>query len=126
MTPEKGRELLLVEDNDVNREMLQRRLMRAGYTVISAADGQEALDKMHEAKPDLVLLDINLPVKDGWTVAREASQDVALKSIPIIALTAHAMESDRQQALASGCDDYATKPIDFPELLVKIEHLLAS
>ena len=126
MTREKGCELLLVEDHDVNREMLQRRLMRAGYTVISAADGQEALDKMHGAKPDLVLLDINLPVKDGWTVAREASQDVALKSIPIIALTAHAMESDRQQALASGCDDYATKPIDFPELLVKIEHLLAS
>ncbi len=126
MSRDEGRRLLLVEDNDINREMLQRRLQRAGYTVISAADGQQALDQMRQAKPDLVLLDINLPVKDGWAVAREASVDPVLQSIPVIALTAHAMESDRQQALDSGCHDYATKPIDFPNLLVKIETLLKS
>ena len=126
MSSGQGRKLLLVEDNEVNREMLQRRLLRAGYTVVCAADGQQALDQMRSETPDLVLLDINLPVKDGWQVAREASNDEALQSIPVIALTAHAMESDRQQALDSGCDDYATKPIDFPNLLVKIETLLSS
>lgn len=126
MSSGQGRKLLLVEDNEVNREMLQRRLLRAGYTVVCAADGQQALDQMRAETPDLVLLDINLPVKDGWQVAREASNDEALQSIPVIALTAHAMESDRQQALDSGCDDYATKPIDFPNLLVKIETLLSS
>ena len=126
MNSGQGRKLLLVEDNEVNREMLQRRLLRAGYTVVCAADGQQALDQMRAETPDLVLLDINLPVKDGWQVAREASNDEALQSIPVIALTAHAMESDRQQALDSGCDDYATKPIDFPNLLVKIETLLSS
>ncbi len=81
---------------------------------------------MRDIKPALVLLDINLPVKDGWTVAKEASSDSNIQDIPIIALTAHAMESDRQQALASGCQDYATKPIDFPELLIKIENLLTT
>ena len=125
MTTHASRHLLLVEDNEVNREMLQRRLQRAGFTLDCAADGQEALDKMRSLQPALVLLDINLPVKDGWTVAKEAIADPQIQDIPIIALTAHAMESDRQQALASGCQDYATKPIDFPELLIKIEKLLA-
>ena len=125
MTTHASRHLLLVEDNEVNREMLQRRLQRAGFTLDCAADGQEALDKMRSLQPALVLLDINLPVKDGWTVAKEAIADLQIQDIPIIALTAHAMESDRQQALASGCQDYATKPIDFPELLIKIEKLLA-
>lgn len=125
MTTHASRHLLLVEDNEVNREMLQRRLQRAGFTLDCAADGQEALDKMRTLQPALVLLDINLPVKDGWTVAKEAIADPQIQDIPIIALTAHAMESDRQQALASGCQDYATKPIDFPELLIKIEKLLA-
>jgi len=125
MTTHASRHLLLVEDNEVNREMLQRRLQRAGFTLDCAADGQEALDKMRTLQPALVLLDINLPVKDGWTVAKEAIADPQIQDIPIIALTAHAMESDRQQALASGCQDYATKPIDFPDLLIKIEKLLA-
>ncbi|MBT6038352.1 MAG: response regulator [Halieaceae bacterium] len=124
MTTHVSRHLLLVEDNEVNREMLQRRLKRAGFTLDCAADGQEALDKMRTLRPALVLLDINLPVKDGWTVAKEASADPQIQDLPIIALTAHAMESDRQQALAAGCQDYATKPIDFPELLIKIEKLL--
>lgn len=125
MITDASRHLLLVEDNEVNREMLQRRLQRAGFTLDCAADGQEALDKMRTLQPALVLLDINLPVKDGWTVAKEAIADPQIQDIPIIALTAHAMESDRQQALASGCQDYATKPIDFPDLLIKIEKLLA-
>ena len=125
MTTHASRHLLLVEDNEVNREMLQRRLQRAGFTLDCAADGQEALDKMRTLQPALVLLDINLPVKDGWTVAKEAIADSQIQDIPIIALTAHAMESDRQQALASGCQDYATKPIDFPDLLIKIEKLFA-
>ena len=126
MTTKESRPLLLVEDNEVNREMLQRRLQRAGYSLDCAADGREALDKMRELLPALVLLDINLPVKDGWTVAKEASSDATIQDIPIIALTAHAMASDREQALAAGCQDYATKPIDFPELLIKIERLLNS
>ena len=126
MTTNMSRHLLLVEDNEVTREMLQRRLQRVGYTLDCAADGQEALDKMRDVKPALVLLDINLPVKDGWTVAKEAGSDSDIQDIPIIALTAHAMESDRQQALASGCRDYATKPIDFPALVIKIENLLTA
>ena len=126
MTTNMSRHLLLVEDNEVNREMLQRRLQRVGYTLDCAADGQEALDKMRDVKPALVLLDINLPVKDGWTVVKEARSDSDIQDIPIIALTAHAMESDRQQELASGCRDYATKPIDLPELVIKIENLLTA
>ena len=126
MTTNMSRHLLLVEDNEVNREMLQRLLQRVGYTLDCAADGQEALDKMRDVKPALVLLDINLPIKDGWTVVEEARSDSDIQDIPIIALTAHAMESDRQQALASGCRDYATKPIDFPALVIKIENLLTA
>ena len=116
--------VLLVEDNALNRDMLSRRLGRAGFTVITAEDGAAALDKMRANAPDAVLLDMNLPVKDGWTVASEAKQDSALATIPIIALTAHAMEADRQKALSAGCDDYATKPIDFPALVAKLEALL--
>jgi two-component system cell cycle response regulator DivK len=97
---------------------------RAGFTVITAEDGAAALDEMRANAPDAVLLDMNLPVKDGWTVASEAKQDPALAPIPIIALTAHAMEADRQKALSAGCDDYATKPIDFPALVAKLEALL--
>lgn len=116
--------VLLVEDNALNRDMLSRRLGRAGFTVITAEDGAAALDEMRANAPDAVLLDMNLPVKDGWTVASEAKQDPALATIPIIALTAHAMEADRQKALSAGCDDYATKPIDFPALVAKLEALL--
>ncbi len=116
--------VLLVEDNEINRDMLIRRLSRAGFTVVAAGDGAEALDKMRKEHPALVLLDMNLPVKDGWTTCQEARSDAVLSDIPIIALTAHAMDSDREHALSIGCNDYATKPIDFPDLLKKIERLL--
>ena len=115
--------VLLVEDNELNREMLIRRLTRAGIKVIPAADGQQALDLMISEQPSVVLMDMNLPVLDGWTACRRARKDERIRHIPIIALTAHAMESDRLDALQAGCDDYATKPVDFPELLQKIDRL---
>ena len=115
--------VLLVEDNELNREMLMRRLTRAGIKVIPAADGQQALDLMISEQPSVVLMDMNLPVLDGWTACRRAREDKRIRHIPIIALTAHAMESDRLDALQAGCDDYATKPVDFPDLLRKIDRL---
>jgi CheY-like chemotaxis protein len=115
--------VLLVEDNVLNRDMLVRRLKRAGIEVIVAGDGQQALDAMVSAQPRVVLMDMNLPVLDGWTACRRAREDPRISHIPIIALTAHAMESDRLNALQAGCDDYATKPVDFPGLLIKIEKL---
>lgn len=118
--------ILLVEDNELNREMLFRRLTRAGHTVITACDGQQALDLMISEQPVLVLMDMNLPVLDGWTACRMARQDERISHIPIIALTAHAMEDDRRKALQAGCDDYATKPVDFPDLLRKIGMLAPS
>ena len=118
--------ILLVEDNELNRDMLVRRLNRAGLAVISAENGQQALDMMASEQPALVLMDMNLPVLDGWTACRKAREDERIKHIPIIALTAHAMEADRMNALEAGCDDYATKPVDFPGLLIKIEKLTGS
>lgn len=118
------RPILLVEDNQLNCEMLTRRLTRAGYTVVTAADGKQALALMASVLPALVLMDMNLPVMDGWTACRTAREDPQLRDIPIIALTAHAMDADRRSALAAGCDDYATKPIDFPELLNQIRRLI--
>jgi len=118
------RHILLVEDNEVNRNMLTRRLERAGHTVITAADGETALNVMREEQPAVVLMDMNLPVKDGWTACFEAKADGAIRDIPIIALTAHAMEEDKARALAAGCTDFATKPIDFPALLSVIEAAL--
>jgi len=115
--------LLLVEDNELNRDMLRRRLTRAGFAVLTAGDGREALERMETEQPALVLMDMNLPVLNGWSACREARDNPATRAIPIIALTAHAMETDRQNALGAGCDDYATKPIDFPALLAKIEAL---
>lgn len=115
--------ILLVEDNELNRDMLIRRLNRAGIDVVPAENGQQALDKMRSEQPSLVLMDMNLPVMDGWTACRKARADTSIAHIPIIALTAHAMEADRLSALDAGCDDYATKPIDFPGLLIKIEKL---
>ena len=112
--------ILLVEDNEVNRDMLVRRLQRAGYKVATAGDGEAALTAMREQHPAVVLMDMNLPVKDGWTACREAQQDSSIAGIPIIALTAHAMEEDKHRALEAGCSDYATKPVDFPDLLTKI------
>jgi two-component system, cell cycle response regulator DivK len=123
--PEQG-PILLVEDNELNCEMLTRRLTRAGFAVITAGDGKQALALMGSARPALVLMDMNLPVMDGWTACRTAREDEQLRHTPIIALTAHAMDADRRSALAAGCDDYATKPIDFPELLAKIRRLIAS
>ena len=117
------RPILLVEDNELNRDMLIRRLKRAGKDVIWAGDGQQALNLMATEQPCVVLMDMNLPVLDGWTACRRARADDKIKEIPLIALTAHAMEADRLNALEAGCDDYATKPIDFPGLLIKIEKL---
>ena len=114
------RSILLVEDNEVNRDMLVRRLQRAGHEVTTAGDGEAALTTMREQQPALVLMDMNLPVKDGWTACREAQRDESIAEIPIIALTAHAMEEDKHRALEAGCSDYATKPVDFPDLLTKI------
>ena len=118
--------ILLVEDNELNRDMLVRRLTRAGLDVITAGNGQEALDLMVSEQPALVLMDMSLPVLDGWTACRRAREDERIRQIPIIALTAHAMESDRLHALEAGCDDFATKPVDFPALLTKIRTLADS
>ncbi len=114
---------LLVEDNELNRDMLIRRLTRAGLDVITAGDGQQALEVMRAELPAVVLMDMNLPVMDGWTACRAAREDARIGHIPIIALTAHASERDRRAALDAGCCEYATKPIDFPGLLQKIERL---
>ena len=115
--------ILLVEDNELNRDMLVRRLNRAGFDVISAGNGQQALNLMLSDQPRVVLMDMTLPVLDGWTACRMAREDERISHIPIIALTAHALEADRLNALAAGCDDFATKPVDFPGLLIKIEKL---
>ena len=112
--------ILLVEDNQVNRDMLVRRLQRAGHQVATVGDGEAALIAMRQQQPAVVLMDMNLPIKDGWTACREAQQDASIAEIPIIALTAHAMEEDKHRALEAGCSDYATKPVDFPDLLKKI------
>jgi two-component system cell cycle response regulator DivK len=118
--------ILLVEDNELNRDMLVRRLSRAGQRVICAGDGAQALELMAKEQPSVVLMDMNLPVLDGWTAVRLAREDDQIKHIPIIALTAHAMEADRLNALDAGCNDYATKPVDFPGLLIKINKLTRS
>lgn len=116
--------ILLVEDNELNRDMLSRRLARRGYEVLMAVDGLEALDVAASARPALVLMDMSLPLMDGWETTRRLKADPALRAIPVVALTAHAMEGDRERALAAGCDDFDTKPIEFERLLGKIEGLL--
>lgn len=116
--------ILLVEDNEMNRDMLSRRLQRKGFDLVLAVDGQQGIDIARSVHPDLVLLDMSLPVKDGWQVAAELKADATLRRIPVIALTAHAMADDRQRALSAGCDDYDTKPVDLPRLLSKIQTLL--
>lgn len=119
--------LLLVEDNELNRDMLSRRLERRGYSITMAADGEKALQKITEHKDiDLVLLDMDLPVKDGWTVTREMRNNPDYHNIPIIALTAYAMAGDREKALQEGCNEYETKPVEFDRLVGKIERLLES
>lgn len=116
--------ILLVEDNEMNRDMLSRRLTRKQFDVVIATDGGQGVEMAHSEHPDLILMDMSLPVKDGWTATKEIKSAEDTKHIPIIALTAHAMSGDREQALAAGCDDYDTKPIELPRLLGKIETLL--
>ena len=116
--------ILIVEDNEMNRDMLSRRLERRGFTIVMAVDGQQGVDMTRSEKPDLVLMDMSLPVMDGWTATQTIKGDAELKSIPVIALTAHAMEGDREKAMAAGCDDYDTKPIELPRLLEKIAKFL--
>ncbi|HKY88171.1 MAG TPA: response regulator [Pseudorhodoplanes sp.] len=113
--------VLLVEDNEMNRDMLSRRLTRNGYDVVIAVNGQEGVDMAGSQKPDLILMDMSLPVLDGWEATRRLKADPATASIPVIALTAHAMDSDREKALAAGCDDFDTKPIELPRLLEKMK-----
>ena len=115
---------MIVEDNEMNRDMLSRRLQRRGYDVLIATDGAEGLAAARSANPDLVLMDMSLPVVDGWEATRQLKAEAATSRIPIIALTAHAMSGDRQRAVDAGCDDFDTKPIELSRLLAKIEHLL--
>lgn len=117
--------VLLVEDNEMNRDMLSRRLMRRGFDVTVAEDGQMGVDLAGQQAPDIILMDMSLPVLDGWTATRTLKAGQTTQSIPVIALTAHAMSGDRDKAMEAGCDDYDTKPIDFPRLLEKIDRLLA-
>jgi len=117
--------ILLVEDNDMNRDMMSRRLQRKGYEVLMAADGMQAILMAESEAPDLILLDMSLPVIDGWEAARRLKASPSTAAVPIIALTAHAMAGDREKALAAGCDDYDAKPVDFPQLVAKIDALLA-
>lgn len=117
--------ILLVEDNDMNRDMLSRRLARKGYEMLAAADGQQGIEQARASRPDLILMDMSLPVLDGWEATRRLKADPETRAIPVIALTAHAMAGDRERALDAGCDDYDTKPIEFPTLLAKIEALLS-
>jgi len=116
--------ILLVEDNEMNRDMLTRRLEKRGYAIAIAVDGGEGVAKAKAEVPDLILMDMSLPILDGWDATRQVKADPATKHIPIIALTAHAMEGDRQKALGAGCDDFDTKPVELPRLLSKIEELL--
>jgi two-component system cell cycle response regulator DivK len=116
--------ILLVEDNEMNRDMLSRRLQRRGYEVTLAVDGREGVSKAQEGGYDLVLMDMSLPEVDGWEATRQLRADPATQTLPIIALTAHAMAGDRDKALEAGCDDYDTKPIELDRLLAKIEALL--
>ena len=116
--------ILLVEDNEMNRDMLSRRLIRNGYEVILAEDGEKGVNLAGSETPDIILMDMSLPVIDGWEATRRIKADAATQAIPIIALTAHAMATDREKALEAGCDEYDTKPIELPRLLEKIKSLL--
>jgi len=117
--------ILLVEDNEINRDMLSRRLERRGYQVVIAVDGEQGVAKAQSEAPDVILMDMSLPVLDGWEATQRIKAALETQAIPIIALTAHAMVGDREKSIAAGCDDYDTKPIDLPRLLEKIEKILA-
>jgi len=116
--------ILLVEDNEMNRDMLSRRLERKGFIVLIAVDGAEGVTKARAEHPDLILMDMNLPILDGWEATRQIKADEATRKIPVIGLTAHAMAGDREKCLAAGCDQYDTKPVDFTSLLAKIRQFL--
>jgi CheY-like chemotaxis protein len=116
--------ILLVEDNEMNRDMLSRRLERKGYQIVMAVDGGAGVEMASSEKPDLILMDMSLPVLNGWEATRQIKANPATASIPVIALTAHAMATDREKALEAGCEDYDTKPIELPRLLEKMETLL--
>jgi two-component system, cell cycle response regulator DivK len=116
--------ILLVEDNEMNRDMLSRRLLRKGFEVVMAVDGGQAVSMAETERPDLILMDMSLPVIDGWEATRRVKASETTGHIPIIALTAHAMSGDREKALNAGCNDYDTKPIEMPRLLEKIDALL--
>jgi two-component system, cell cycle response regulator DivK len=116
--------ILIVEDNEMNRDMLSRRLARRGYQIIMAADGEEGITVATAEIPDLILMDMSLPVVDGWEATRRIKAEPLTRTIPVIGLTAHAMAGDREKVLEAGCDDYDTKPVELPRLLEKIEALL--
>lgn len=117
--------ILVVEDNEENRDSLSRRLQRRGFEVLLAPDGKQGVEKARAEHPDLILMDMNMPEVDGWEATRQLKADDALAAVPVIALTAHAMQGDKERALAAGCADYHTKPIEFPKLLAQIESLLS-
>lgn len=118
--------ILLVEDNEMNRDMLSRRLKRNGYDVVIAVDGQQGVDMAASEAPDLILMDMSLPVIDGWEATRRVKANAATRGIPVIALTAHAMAGDREKAIEAGCEDYDTKPVEITRLLDKITALLGA
>jgi CheY-like chemotaxis protein len=118
--------VLLVEDNEMNRDMLSRRLTRRGFEVVFAMDGKQGVALAHSEKPDVILMDMSLPVMDGWEATRRVKADEATRSVPVIGLTAHAMDGDREKAMEAGCDDYDTKPVELDRLIGKIERLLGN
>jgi CheY-like chemotaxis protein len=125
MTQDTRIRVLIVEDNEMSRDMLSRRLERHGYTVLTAENGEDGLSSARVEGPDLILMDMGLPVMDGWAATRLLKQDAATRHIPVIALSAHAMAGDREQALRAGCDEYDTKPVELSRLLRKMTALLA-
>ena len=118
--------ILLVEDNEMNRDMLSRRLTRRGFEVVFAMDGQQGIDFARSEQPDIILMDMGLPVVDGWEATRRVKADAATRSVPVIGLTAHAMSGDREKTIEAGCDDYDTKPVEIDRLIRKIERLIGA
>ena len=118
--------VLLVEDNEMNRDMLSRRLIRRGFQVVFAMDGQQGVDLARSERPDIILMDMSLPVIDGWEATRRVKADDATRSVPVIGLTAHALAGDREKAIEAGCDDYDTKPVELDRLIGKIERLIGA
>jgi two-component system cell cycle response regulator DivK len=118
--------VLLVEDNEMNRDMLSRRLIRRGFDVIFALDGKQGIGAARREKPDIILMDLSLPVMDGWEATRRVKSDDATRGVPVIGLTARAMSGDREKAMEAGCDDYDTKPVELDRLIGKIERLLGA